>query len=85
MGQHISRRIASSLENGLQRARQQMDKQMRESIVKDKYGFSDPNAAIGFTRGRDKAAARDAAGLQSHDEPYPEMPPVSSCLELDCI
>jgi hypothetical protein len=49
---------------------------MRASIVKDKYGFSDPNAAIGFTRGRDKAAARVAAGEESQ-EPYPEMHPVS--------
>jgi hypothetical protein len=76
MGQHISRRLAASLESGLQNARKQMDDQMRSSIVKDKYGFSDPSAAIGFTRGRDKAAARDAAGM-TNDDPYPEMPPVS--------
>ena len=54
MGQAISRRLAASFDKGLEKARQQMEKEMKSSIKANKYGFTDPNAAIGFTRGMDK-------------------------------
>lgn len=61
MGQTLSRRLAGSFESGLQRARQQMEKQMKDEVKKDKHGFSDPSAAIGFTRGMGKVQdPRDA-------------------------
>jgi hypothetical protein len=58
MGQRFSSRVVSALDRGLERAKQQMDDDMKRSIKKNKYGFSDPNAAIGFTRGMDQVDPR---------------------------
>jgi len=77
MGQTISRRLAGKFEKGLQRARKEMDQQMRDDVKKDKYGFSDPNAVMGFTRGMDGLDPRDAKQeeYQNKDGPM-DMPPV---------
>lgn len=53
MGQAMSRRLGAAYDKALLRAQMQMDQEMKNSVKKNKYGFSDPNAAIGFTRGMD--------------------------------
>lgn len=49
---------------------------MRDDVKKDKYGFSDPNAVMGFTRGMDGVDPRDAKQeeYQNKDGPM-DMPP----------
>ncbi|KAI2502919.1 hypothetical protein MHU86_11506 [Fragilaria crotonensis] len=49
----MSRRLGAAYDKALLRAQMQMDQEMKNSVKKNKYGFSDPNAAIGFTRGMD--------------------------------
>lgn len=61
MGQTVSRRLVGTFESGLQKARVKMEQEMRDQIKKNKHGFSDPNATVGFTRGMgDTPDPRDA-------------------------
>jgi hypothetical protein len=77
MGQQLSRNLAASFERGLERARSQMDKQMREEAMRSSH---DPNAAAGFTRGAtetsQEAIQRQFLELKNPRGPT-EMPQVS--------
>mmetsp|Transcript_31617 Transcript_31617/g.52186 ORF Transcript_31617/g.52186 Transcript_31617/m.52186 type:complete len:108 (-) Transcript_31617:271-594(-) len=84
MGQTISRSLAGKFESGLQKARVQMEQNMRNQIKKNKHGFSDPNATVGFTRGmgdtpdhRDDMQADFQRKEQGNGNDTGEMPAVS--------
>lgn len=81
MGQQISRRVATTFEEGLQRARYQMREQARDEMLKNssKKGFSDPSAAAGFTRGGLPSDDQlDEDNIQNKKDSS-EMSPVSYC------
>ena len=76
MGQAISRRFGAAYDKALVRAEMQMDQEMKNSIKKNKYGFSDPSAAIGFTRGMD-VIVQPTPEEEEVIRQQNEMPPVS--------
>ena len=55
----------------------QMDQEMKNGVKKNKYGFSDPNAAIGFTRGMD-VIVQPTPEEEERIRQENEMPPVSA-------
>ena len=76
MGQAISRRFGAAYDKALVRAEMQMDQEMKNSIKKNKYGFSDPSAGIGFTRGMD-VIVQPSPEEEEVIRQQNEMPPVS--------
>ena len=78
MGQAISRNagIRASYNKVIERAQTEMEKAMKDNIKKDKYGFSDPSAAIGFTRGMDQIVQPTPEEEETIRQQN-EMPPVS--------
>jgi hypothetical protein len=78
MGQAISRNVGirATYNKVLQRAQMEMEQAMKDTVKKDKYGFSDPSAAIGFTRGMDQIV-QPTPEEEEVIRQQNEMPPVS--------